>query len=463
MADPPDPGGGYVAPCPPCSPNLFSQMDLDPNSSTSRKRPQQEETAVPVKKTIINPSQSTPSIQSTYIHPDFSEKKTKYTDSDVAPFVVHVSKTVSDPSAGPTIRPLKFGHFLFRNNIKNVVTDGVKQIGRNRLSVEFKNEHAANTFIDHPALKHGQYEAIIPSYNVTRMGIVRGVPVEWTLEELVQAVEVPPGFGQAIKKMENITPTWTPTQTVVLTFNGQKLPPCVYCFFSSLPVEVYVLPTIQCNKCCRFGHISSQCRSSPRCFVCSQPHEGITCDKQASTCLFCSGPHPATDPHCPEHARQKSIKLVMSQESVSYLEASARFPQVRRSYSDTTKNMLPIITPSPSPPISIPSAPTSYRKTITSARQPYRPAASPGYDTHAHHFLTRTPQSITGNGCAIPNPESSSGNDNLIELLISTLINIFSKMNDVGLPNNLRNKLSELISIFNNVSSNPSVELSQYQ
>ncbi|XP_063366191.1 uncharacterized protein LOC134654649 [Cydia amplana] len=36
--------------------------------------------------------------------------------------------------------------------------------------------------------------------------------------------------------------------------------------------------------------------------------------------------HKATDPICPEHKRQKSIKMLMAEENLGYLEASKRFP-----------------------------------------------------------------------------------------------------------------------------------------
>lgn len=114
---------------------------------------------------------------------------------------------------------------------------------------------------------------------------------------------------------------WIPPQTIVITLSGQTLPPHVNAFYNSLRVETYILPTIQCNKCCRFGHIKTVCRSSPRCFKCTQSHEGDTCVAQTQTCLHCSESHPANDRKCHKAARQKEIKFVMSQEDISDLEA----------------------------------------------------------------------------------------------------------------------------------------------
>ncbi|KPJ10379.1 Uncharacterized protein C19orf29 [Papilio machaon] len=63
MDDPHDPGGGYIGSCAPHSQNNSSQMDID--SPNPRKRPPQTEENIPPKKTITNPSQTSPSIQST--------------------------------------------------------------------------------------------------------------------------------------------------------------------------------------------------------------------------------------------------------------------------------------------------------------------------------------------------------------------------------------------------------------
>ncbi|CAH2096920.1 unnamed protein product [Euphydryas editha] len=287
------------------------------------------------------------------------------------------------------------------------------------------------------------------------MGIIRQVPVEWSMEELVTNIEVPSGYGGVVKARrlsrksmnDQNSPVWIPTQSVVLTFTGQKLAPHVYCYLTSLPVETYVLPTIQCNKCCRFGHVKAQCRSSPRCFKCAQMHEGETCTVETPTFLFCSGSHNANNTSCPEHSRQKAIKLVMSQESISYLEASARFPQVRRPFADTVRsspnNNIMSTSPNSNHPKSI-----SYKKTTFTTRRP-NTTATPGYDRQAHRDIVREPDSQTLNGCALTQ-ETLSPNDNLIEQLADILINIISRFSDTGLPNKTLTSLTQLTTLLSN-------------
>ncbi|XP_045445751.1 uncharacterized protein LOC123653814 [Melitaea cinxia] len=278
---------------------------------------------------------SIPSIQTVHVHPSFSEAPMSYAEDDKGPFIVHVSREVSDPASGTTIRAIKFGQFLHTNKIKSVVNDGVKNVGRNKISVQFTSAEAANSFLSNPVLDLCKYKTTVPTYNITRIGLVKGVPVDWSMQELVESLELPSGCGQVMKArrlnrktISEGTVTWIPTQSVVLTFRGQMLPEKIYSYHTSLPVEIYKFPTIQCLICCRYSHIKTQCRSKPRCYKCAQPHTGESCEvsEDNATCLHCSGKHFTINKSCPEFSRQQSIKVIMAQESISYLEASSRIP-----------------------------------------------------------------------------------------------------------------------------------------
>ncbi|XP_041971281.1 uncharacterized protein LOC121727470 [Aricia agestis] len=315
------------------------------------------------------------------------------------------------------------------------------------------------------------------------MGIVRNVPVDWSMEELVENMQVPSGNGKVVRARrlsrksmtDQNSPVWLPTQSVVLTITGQKLPPHVYCYYNSLPVEVYKLPTIQCNKCCRFGHVKAQCRSEPRCFKCSHKHEGATCTATSLTCMHCSGPHAANDVSCPEYIRQKEIKFVMSRESISYMEASARFPRVRRSFADSARTSSSANvntsrqtyrqtdrqndrqTNSPTT--------TSYRKTVYIPRRPIIPVA-PGYDHEAHRNIIEEPECQSPNGCAYPSPNEKSPvsqNDKLLDNLSYFFIDLISRFGD-SLPNKTLSNLTHISKLLpNNGSHCNTVEQPEHQ
>lgn len=182
-------------------------------------------------------------------------------------------------------------------------------------------------------------------------------------------------------------------------------------------------------------------------------------------CILCTGQHFATDQSCPEMIRQKQIKKKMSEDNMSYSEAATLFPPVYRSYSDVARVMFtqpqsqPINAASQTPstaPNQL-SSRTSYRRTYYSSPRP-RATLSSGFDRAAHQALISqydppSPQ----NGIALRDNNShnvDSDNDNLIDVLLSTLINIISRFDDFPPPSNVAQKLSKLIHIANKIPVN---------
>ncbi|CAH2221495.1 jg1322 [Pararge aegeria aegeria] len=466
---PPDPGESIT----------ISQYDSQcPNTaqpSSSRKRVGEYETVESnPKKLISDPTLASPSIQSQYEHPSLSEAPKKYVSDDKGPFIVYVSREVSDPSAGTSIRAINFGQFLHKHKVSSILNDGVKNVGRNKISVEFTSAQSANDFLTNPILEISKFKAFIPTYNITRMGLVRGVPSDWHLDEFVKSIEIPSGCGEILKarrlnrkQVNDSGVTWVPTQSVVVTFRGQVLPVKIYSYHTSLPVETYRLPTIQCVNCCRFGHVKAQCRSSPRCFKCSQFHSGESCSVLLDqvVCILCSGKHLATDRNCPEHSRQQSIKIVMSDENLSYQDASSRFPPVRRSYADLAKEMISS-TPFSNRTIPnytlLPQVPTkSYKQSVFRPPRPRAPMGK-GFDRQAHNDITRNCQSSLGNGSALNNDHTYtlSSNDNLIPNLTKSLTTIIEILGQNPLPSNVAQIFVKIASVLSNgFGTSSSVEL----
>lgn len=432
----------------------------------SKRRAENDVNASSAKKTIVNKETASASIQTMYLHPSLVVGIKEYTSLDKGPFVVHVSRTEPEPAAGTAIRPIQFGQFLFKNKISNICTDGVKKVGRNKISVEFSSAVAANKFLDNPLLEKHAYQVTIPSYNITKMGIVRQVPVELAMEEFVESLSLPSSCGNVLKarRLNRKTVvegkvTWVPTQTVVITFQGQVLPQRIYLFHTSLPVETYQFPTIQCQNCCRFGHVKMQCRSKPRCFRCAQPHAGDSCEviESKATCLHCSGQHFASNKGCPEQGRQKTIKLLMSQDNISYEDASHRFPKPTRPYAEVIQDSNSNLPQShPSLQRTQPSfypATSSYRKTISPAPRLRAPLGS-SFDRSAHQAIVADSPSALPNGHALSlaNSLPSSQDDSLLEILLTMIISIISK-NNSSLPSHVAHKLSQIISLSNNYGS----------
>lgn len=359
-----------------------------------------------------------------------------YSGADTGPYVVHV-KRIDELTVGTTLHPVSFGRLLKNLNTKNIINGSIKSVGRNRVSLTFDSFKSANNFLLDQVLKEHNFAAFIPAFSITKIGIIRGVPVEWTPEEVIDLFEVPQGFGPIIKARrlsyktrENGIIDFKKSQSVVLTFDGQRLPPRVFACYNAFSVDAYIYPTIQCFACCRFGHTKVMCRSKPRCFKCGREHTGDTCSVaiENAVCLSCSGGHFATSKSCAEYIRQNNIKKTMSDNSISYIEATKLHPVAQKSYADALS-----------------SVQKTYKKTIfKTPRSP--PPSTSGYDKVAHAAMIQGEKSSFGNGAAISHPAVlASSEEQIISMLLSIISCISTSFHH--LPPNVASALSSITSL----------------
>ncbi|KAL4706053.1 hypothetical protein ACJJTC_013520, partial [Scirpophaga incertulas] len=181
----------------------------------------------------------------------------------------------------------------------------------------------------------------------------------------------------------------------------------------------------------------------------TQPHDGSSCSQVTPTCLLCLGNHRAKNPICPEHHRQKQLKIIMSQENITYSEASVRVPRVRKSFTDTVRSgfIEPVLSDSSLPPSTqpSPSIPTnsSYRKTVYVTKNLPKSAASPGYDRQALSNIVRSPSFQSPDGHCLQNGNHrQDNNDHFIEMLLASAISILSRFDDIELPYKIRHSSS---------------------
>lgn len=378
-----------------------------------------------------------------------------YNETDVSPFVVHVQKIQSAPNDGSSLHPVTFGRFLKGNNIENIVNGSVKRIGRNKFSISFSTHTSANLFISNKNLETDKLKAFIPTFNVTRMGLIRGVPAEWSPDEVLSNISVPIGCGKIMKVrrlnykvMQEGSAVWKPSQSIVVTFDGQVLPKRIFMCYNSLPVDLYIYPTIQCFNCCRFGHTKVQCRSKPRCYKCGDNHSGDSCNRDdfSAFCYSCEGSHFATSKSCPEYNRQQEIKNFMAHNCTSYAEASKSFPSVSKLYSRVTATSSSPTKPSTSKQfVQNNPGPVSYKKTVF--LKPRTPTQlSTGYDVEAHNNITKDYNMPSpSNGCGYSNTNKETDSQSIsISDLIKLIINLLTCFSN---NNNNTNSLSNAASI----------------
>lgn len=384
-----------------------------------------------------------------------------YNETDIAPFVIHVQRIESAPNDGSFLHPVTFGRFLKNTRVENIVNGSIKRIGRNKITISFSTYTSANSFIQNKNLESQKMKAFLPTFNVTRMGLIRGIPSEWSPEDILDNISVPIGCGKIIKVrrinykvFQDGSVLWKPSQAVVVTFDGQVLPKRIFVCFNALPVDLYIYPTIQCYNCCRFGHTKTQCRSKPRCFKCGENHTGESCNKEENVnaiCCSCEGSHFATNKSCPEYKRQQEIKNYMAHNCTSYAEASKCFPSVSKLYSYVAANS----SSSNKPTFSKQSAQNlpesmSYKKTVfLKPRSP--PRLGPGYDVESHNDLIKDynmPSPANGCGFSKTDKEPESQVISVSEL-IKLILNLFNCFNtnstNINTPTNVASIITTII------------------
>lgn len=188
----------------------------------------------------------------------------------------------------------------------------------------------------------------IPINYVSRVAIIREIDVEFTEEEIYEALETRQFKLLHVqrltrKQVNDNKVVYVPSQTMKLTFAGPDIPKHVILWYSRIPCEPFVQSTVQCFKCLRFGHITKVCKSRTQiCKACYQHHDdNQNCNISQVQCVNCKGMHNPKSPSCPELERQKNIKLMMSNRNLCYLEAAILFPapyMQKSSYAAPTHN-----------------------------------------------------------------------------------------------------------------------------
>ncbi|KAI4470819.1 cell division protein kinase [Holotrichia oblita] len=256
----------------------------------------------------------------------------KFDIYDLPPYQVYIESL--DKNIGQ-LRDMALGNLLIKNKVERIKR--VDKKGRNRVSIEFSNLKAANSFLSSDFLERNNYEGYIPRHLVSCKGVIRNIDTNITEEFLLKNIKVeserPIIAVRRIKRKvqaEDQKINMVNTASVVVTFRGKSLPKSLSICYNFRQVEPYIAPVIQCFGCCRYGHIKAQCRSAIRCPACYDKHSLSSCpNKDNPTCHFCEGNHLSTEEGisfnkrgCPEFLNQKKINELMAAYNYSYFEAS---------------------------------------------------------------------------------------------------------------------------------------------
>lgn len=208
-----------------------------------------------------------------------------------------------------------------------------KKLGSSIL-VSFNTRDEAHNLLTHPLLEKNNIVAYIPEWTTVRKGVIKGINLEFSDEELLKEIHSSPPITEVkrcnrFNKKEDGTTSSTPSQSVLLTFDGQMLPTKVSIYGIYLEVSPYTSQVKRCGNCLRFAHSRKQCRSEKTCDHCSRKDhgDGIVCPtvSAAAKCINCQGEHKSTYDNCPELLRQRAIHKFAAANGIAYMAAKDIF------------------------------------------------------------------------------------------------------------------------------------------
>ena len=333
----------------------------------------------------------------------------RFSENDFGPFKVIVQSSLTNKNIG-NYSILSIAKEIFNLNLENI--KNIERKGRNRVSVEFKTYRSANDLLDNKKLLEKNFEIFIPGNLVTCKDVVRHVDKNISDEELllyssanVKILNAKRLNRKISEFIDNVRTTrYVPTETILFTFSGTMLPRTITIFLMSLKVETYILPVIQCFNCFLYGHTQNQCRGKKRCGRCAQiildnnndnsENKQHTCSI-STKCLHCGSlEHNSTSNVCIEFDRQKQIRIIMSNENLSFYEANEKIPKKKQINNKfPNRKEFPILTPyNKDEPITVNQrinytrSKTSYSAAMQSNQENKRKInnQNTGYDKEAH-------------------------------------------------------------------------------
>ncbi|KYN05833.1 hypothetical protein ALC62_03234 [Cyphomyrmex costatus] len=302
-----------------------------------------------------------------------------YSSKDLPPYMVIVQK--ESDCTDSRINPIMVSRVI-SNYVGNSITE-VKSAGRNKVLVLLNKYDKANTIVQPDFLKKHNLKANIPAFRVMRTGVVKNVPVDISEETIVKEFTSQAKILSVRRLQRKVKKDGKdellPSLSVLVKFQGQVLPRAITFLHVSFPVFPYIPRVLMCFSCLRFGHISSGCKSSPRCSRCGQGRHNNTDDRPRKNlppkCCNCGLEHFPSFTQCPSYIQQRQVYRHAALENISYLEARSRLG----------------ISPSPAlfSPISFSSFPAPHI-----SKFPFLPPLSRSPRFSSHNYFTASPPSL---------------------------------------------------------------------
>lgn len=252
-----------------------------------------------------------------------------YKDGDKAPFVIFMEK--------PDINEIEVAKYLVKANITGIKE--IRKLYKGKLKIVTHTMAAANGILQCKILKSMQnINSYIPSQCVKSVGIIRGIPLDITNEEISEYLESPVRVDsfERMTYWDKVNKCSKPGTSIKITFRTTTLPDEVKMFYVVKKVSHFIPRPILCRNCLRYGHTAKFCKVSKEtlcnnCTGITHSFNDASCNKTCEHCLLHCQPkckhctkddnHRTASKDCPELANQMKIKELMVVKKVSYKDA----------------------------------------------------------------------------------------------------------------------------------------------
>ena len=171
----------------------------------------------------------------------------------------------------------------------------------------------------------------------TVRGIIKGIPLNLTIEEIKESLQSPTAVQDAIrqKRYNKESKKLEDSLAILVVFEGRTLPPNVWCFGRKREVYQYYRRVLQCHKCQKYGHTQKECRAKESvCLRCSEKHQSGQCPlktidpatrQKSYSCANCGGSHSSTSNLCPVRQQNHGILQVAEKYQIGFRMAQVAY------------------------------------------------------------------------------------------------------------------------------------------
>lgn len=119
-------------------------------------------------------------------HAGRSWQELKFEKNDRAPFIVQLQRIEDGDAVTKPLLPLEVSRLVAKAGIKFA---NIEPLTRKTWNIAFDSRDEANKALSNQYLKSLKMKIFLPSYHVLRKGVIRGIPQDMSIEEVIEGIK----------------------------------------------------------------------------------------------------------------------------------------------------------------------------------------------------------------------------------------------------------------------------------